>query len=127
MVVTALLILLSGCAAPTCAAPKATAVAAKSPIPSPSPTPTAPLQLAAPSFHAGEAGVDYTAVDLSATGGVQPYTWTVTTGALPDGLTLAGGHVSGTPTRGGGFSFTVQVSDAGGSVAAQPGAIVSTA
>jgi hypothetical protein len=33
------------------------------------------------------------------------------------------GHVSGTPTRGGGFSFTVQVSDAGGSAAALPSTI----
>ena len=124
MVVTALVVLLGGCAAPTCALPKGTAVAAKSPIPSASPTPTAPLQLTAPTFHAGEVGVDYTAIDLAATGGLQPYTWTISTGALPDGLALApGGHVSGTPTRGGGFSFTVQVSDAGGSAAALPSTI----
>jgi len=124
VLVTALLILLSGCAPPSCGAPRATTVAAKSPLPSPSPTPTAPLQLTAPTFHAGEVGVEYTAVELAATGGVQPYTWTVSTGALPDGLTLtAGGHVSGTPTLGGLFSFTVQVADAGGSAAALPGTI----
>jgi large repetitive protein len=124
VVVTALVVLLSGCAAPTCAPPKATAVATKSPIPSASPTPTAPLQLTPPTFHAGEVGVDYTAVDLAATGGLQPYTWTISIGALPDGLTLAtDGHVSGTPTRGGGFSFTVQVSDAGGSAVALPSTI----
>ena len=124
MEVTALLVLLSGCTPPSCAPSKATPVAATSPIPSPSPTPTAPLQLTAPSFHAGEVGVDYTPVDLGATGGLQPYTWTISTGALPDGLTLAtGGQVSGTPTRGGGFSFTVQVSDAGGGAAALPATI----
>jgi len=99
-------------------------VAATSPTPSPSPTPTAPLELIAPSFHAGEVGVDYTAVDLAATGGVQPYAWSISAGALPDGLTLtSGGHVSGTPTNGGGFSFTVQVADAGGSAAALPSTI----
>jgi hypothetical protein len=99
-------------------------VAATSPTPSPSPTPTAPLQVSAPSFHAGEVGVDYTAVDLTATGGVQPYTWTTSAGALPDGLTLSsGGHLSGTPTRAGGFSFTVQVADAGGTATALPGTI----
>lgn len=128
MEVTALLVLLSACTPPSCAPSKATTVAATSPIPSPSPTPTAPLQLTAPSFHAGEVGVDYTPVDLSATGGLQPYTWTISTGALPDGLTLAtGGQVSGTPTRGGGFSFTVQVSDAGGGAAALPATIAISA
>ena len=121
---TALLVLLGGCAPPSCAPPKATPVAATSPTPSPSPTPTAPLQLIAPSFHAGEVGVDYTAVDLAANGGVQPYAWSISAGSLPDGLTLSsGGHVSGTPTSGGGFSFTVQVADAGGSAAALPGTI----
>jgi hypothetical protein len=77
-----------------------------------------------PPFHAGEVGVDYTPVDLAATGGVQPYTWTTSAGVLPDGLTLtSAGHVSGTPTRGGGFSFTVQVSDAGGAAASLAGTI----
>jgi hypothetical protein len=123
-VVTALLVLLAGCTPPSCAPPRATPVAATSPTPSPSPTPTAPLELIAPSFHAGEVGVDYTAVDLAATGGVQPYAWSISAGALPDGLTLtSGGHVSGTPTNGGGFSFTVQVADAGGSAAALPSTI----
>ena len=119
MVVTALLVLIVACAPP-----KGTPVAAKSPIPSPTPTPTAPLEVTTPPFHAGEVGVDYTPVDLAATGGVQPYTWTTSAGVLPDGLTLSSaGHVSGTPTRGGGFSFTVQVSDAGGTAASLAGTI----
>jgi hypothetical protein len=119
VVVTALIVLTSACAAP-----KGTPVAATSPIPSPTPTPTAPLQVTTPPFHAGEVGVDYAAVDLAATGGAQPYTWTTSAGVVPDGLTLSSsGHVSGTPTRGGGFSFTVQVSDAGGSAASLPATI----
>jgi len=50
---------------------------------------------------------------LAATGGSSPYTWTaVTTGTLPPGLSLSpAGVISGTPTAGGNFSFTVQVSD----------------
>ena len=49
---------------------------------------------------------------LAATGGVTPYTWSRTAGALPAGLTLsAAGVVSGRPTAAGAFSFTVQVSD----------------
>lgn len=46
--------------------------------------------------------------------GAPPYAWSVTTGALPDGLSLsAAGLVSGTPTAVGGFTFTVGVADAG--------------
>lgn len=119
---TALLVLLGGCALPNCS-PKLT-TSATTPTPSPSPTPTAPLQASTAPFHAGEVGVAYTPVALAANGGVQPYTWTITTGALPDGLNLGSdGSVSGTPTRAGGFSFTIQLADAGGSATALPATI----
>jgi hypothetical protein len=50
---------------------------------------------------------------LTATGGVSPYTFAVTAGALPAGLTLApGGLLSGTPTEAGTFPFSVTASDA---------------
>lgn len=59
----------------------------------------------------GDIGVPYTA-QLMATGGTGTYSWSVITGALPDGLTLsAAGVVSGTPTAEGSASFTVQVVD----------------
>ena len=124
---TAVLVLLGGCALPNCS-PKTTggntAATTPTPTPSPSPTPTAPLQASTPPFHAGEVGVAYIPVALAATGGVQPYTWTITTGALPDGLTLGSdGSVSGTPTKAGGFSFTVQLADSGGSATALPSSI----
>ena len=49
---------------------------------------------------------------LHATGGVSPYTYAVTTGALPAGLTLSsGGVISGTPTAVGASSFTVTATD----------------
>jgi hypothetical protein len=49
---------------------------------------------------------------LSATGGVQPYSWSLTSGNLPPGLGLSSaGVIFGTPTEAGSFSFTVQVSD----------------
>jgi hypothetical protein len=49
---------------------------------------------------------------LIAAGGIPPYTWTVTAGALPAGLSLANdGTLSGTPTAGGNFAFTAQVDD----------------
>ena len=51
---------------------------------------------------------------LAATGGVSPYTWLITAGTLPAGLTLNGatGVISGTPGKTGSVSgFTVQVTD----------------
>jgi hypothetical protein len=59
---------------------------------------------------------------LAATGGTAPYTWSITAGALPAGLTQAAstGVISGTPTATGTSSFTVQVSDASSATATQP-------
>ena len=74
-------------------------------------TVNAPLAVQTSSLTAGSLNVPYTAV-LAATGGVPPYAWTVTSGALPAGLTLSTtGLISGTPTTQGVASFTVQVSD----------------
>jgi hypothetical protein len=45
-------------------------------------------------------------------GGTAPYTWSVTGGSLPTGLTLSSaGLLSGTPTVLGTFNFTVQLAD----------------
>ena len=52
---------------------------------------------------------------LQATGGVGPYTYAITAGALPAGLTLSsGGVVSGTPTTVGASSLTVTATDSEG-------------
>jgi hypothetical protein len=51
---------------------------------------------------------------FSASQGVSPYTYSITSGALPSGLTLATGVISGTPTTSGTFNFSVQVTDANG-------------
>jgi len=53
-------------------------------------------------------------VTLTATGGTTPYTWSLSAGTLPAGLTLASstGVISGTPTGTGTSNFTVQVTDA---------------
>jgi len=52
---------------------------------------------------------------MSATGGTPAYTWSITTGSLPAGLTLAAttGIISGTPTASGTSNFTATVSDNG--------------
>jgi Putative Ig domain len=49
---------------------------------------------------------------LAASGGTAPYTWTITSGSLPAGVTLStGGVISGTPTAYGSNSFIVQATD----------------
>ena len=115
----AFLLLVAACAPP---AHKVAVIA--SPASSPSPTPTTPLVAATATFHVGEVGIAYAPVALTATGGVAPYKWTVLSGALPGGLTLGSdGSLSGTPTAGGTFSFTIQVADSGASAAKIDGKI----
>ena len=49
---------------------------------------------------------------LYASGGFAPYTWSVSSGSLPPGLTLdAQGDISGDPTSSGSFTFTAEVTD----------------
>jgi hypothetical protein len=70
------------------------------------------VSVATTSLPDGQVGVTYSA-SLSATGGLAPYTWSLASGALPAGLTLAAdGTISGIPTGPTGPStFTVRVSD----------------
>jgi uncharacterized repeat protein (TIGR01451 family) len=69
----------------------------------------------------GEAGVSYSD-QLTVTGGTSPYTWSVSTGTPPPGVTLnaSTGLLSGTPTTAGTYSFTVQVTDQSGLTASEP-------
>jgi len=59
-------------------------------------------------------GTAYTQT-VSATGGTTPYTWSVSSGTLPFGLSLntSTGQINGTPTAADSWTFTVQVSDNG--------------
>jgi hypothetical protein len=62
---------------------------------------------------------------MKASGGVTPYTWTVSVGNLPSGLALsAAGVISGTPTTAGVSDFTLQVTDNVGAKAFQAMEIV---
>jgi hypothetical protein len=58
----------------------------------------------------GAAGVPYSQA-FAATGGTTPYSWSITAGALPPGLTLSGATIAGTPTTTGISNFTVRVID----------------
>jgi hypothetical protein len=54
----------------------------------------------------------YPGATLTAANGTAPYTWAITSGALPTGLSLSSaGVLSGTPTAFGTFNFTVTVTD----------------
>ena len=48
---------------------------------------------------------------VTTTGGVGPFTFSISSGTLPAGLTLSGGVISGTPTGAGTSSFTIRITD----------------
>lgn len=86
--------------------------------PPPTPPPSSPtrLQITTTTIPAATAGQSYSTT-LQASGGTAPYSWTITSGELASGLTLATqssvGVISGTPTQAGGCTFTAQVQDSG--------------
>ena len=65
------------------------------------------------------AGTPYS-VTLTASGGTSPYSWSVSSGSLPAGLTLSSaGVISGTPSTAGSSTFSVIAADADDSTATQ--------
>lgn len=65
------------------------------------------------SLPAGKVGVEYAAT-IAATGGTGTLSWDVIAGSLPPGLSFWDGDITGVPSKGGTFSFTVEVTDGGG-------------
>jgi Putative Ig domain/Bacterial Ig domain len=65
------------------------------------------------SLPGGTTGVGY-AYQLRGTGGTPPYSWTVSSGALPTGVTLgqSTGLLSGKPTIPGQYNFVIKITDA---------------
>ncbi|MGH9717071.1 MAG: putative Ig domain-containing protein [Candidatus Acidiferrales bacterium] len=74
-------------------------------------TPPQPLAVKTTSLPNGVQNTPYVGAHLQATGGVAPYSWQITSGLLPQGLTLTSGAIAGMPAQTGVFSFTVQVTD----------------
>lgn len=71
-----------------------------------------PLSISPSSLPSGQTASPYSA-SLSASGGIPPYAWAITSGQLPPGLhfNAATGAITGTPMLVTTSTFTVQVSD----------------
>ena len=75
------------------------------------PPPPGKLSITTTSLPSGVIGAAYSSA-LTAQGGKTPYSWSVSSGSLAPGLTLAAsGTISGTPSSSGQYSFTVKVAD----------------
>ena len=83
------------------------------------------LTLTPASLSNGTVGTAYSAT-FSTTGGTAPYSYAITAGTLPAGLSLntATGALSGTPTTNGTSSLTLTVTDAHGATGSQPYTLV---
>lgn len=95
-----------------------------------SPTPVNPLVVTTLSLDNGATGSAYSET-LEATGGVAPYTWDISVGSLPTGISLDAntGALTGTPTTttGAAVNFTVRVTDDVGTEATKALSITVTA
>jgi hypothetical protein len=78
------------------------------------------LSISTANLPAGSVGVVYNQ-NLNASGGKTPYTWSISSGTLPAGLSLnaSTGVISGTPTTNGTKSLTFKVTDANGKTASK--------
>lgn len=70
------------------------------------------LQIANTSLGSGEVGLTFSQT-LVATGGYEPYTWSIKADTMPPGLSLnaSNGAITGTPTTSGDFNVNVTVTD----------------
>jgi Putative Ig domain len=74
------------------------------------------MQITPASLPQGQQGNMYGEA-FSAAGGTAPYSWSISTGTLPPGITMNGnGNFVGTPTASGTFNFAVSATDANGNI-----------
>ncbi len=71
---------------------------------------TSPITVSPASLPTPNVGTSYSQ-SLSSTGGTAPYSYAVTAGSLPSGLSLSGSTISGTPNQAGSYSATITVTD----------------
>ena len=88
---------------------------------------TTPLTIQSTTLPGGDKGWVYN-TSLQANGGVQPYTWSITSGTLPGGLSISNsngnGNILGTPTAAGTSTFTITVTDSASETASASVSIV---
>jgi hypothetical protein len=73
--------------------------------------PDVPLSVKTAKLAAAKLGVSYSKT-LAATGGTAPYSWTVSAGSPPPGLSFGtGGQLTGLPTATGSYTFTAEATD----------------
>ncbi|HYP27184.1 MAG TPA: NBR1-Ig-like domain-containing protein [Blastocatellia bacterium] len=80
-----------------------------------------PLTITTTTLAGATTGSAYSG-QVTAIGGTSPYTWQVTAGSLPPGLSIAStsattAGITGTPTTDGNYNFTVQATDNAGATA----------
>jgi hypothetical protein len=77
------------------------------------------ITLSPATLPSGAAGTAFSQT-ITASGGTLPDTFAVSTGTLPQGLTLSSaGNLSGTPSYGGSYSFTITATDSEGCTGSQ--------
>jgi len=78
------------------------------------------LEITTTSLPAGTTATAYN-IGLGASGGIPPFTWSITSGQLPSGLTLdpQAGVISGTPIVAGTSNFTLQLKDSASNTTTQ--------
>ncbi|MEW6368618.1 MAG: putative Ig domain-containing protein [Acidobacteriota bacterium] len=74
---------------------------------------SSPIVISPASLPGAQFGIPYS-IALSSAGGVAPYVYQIESGSLPPGIGLAANLISGTPTAGGSYSFTLRSTDADG-------------
>jgi Putative Ig domain len=93
-----------------------------------SPDPSSQIKISTSSLPTGQLGTGYSTT-LTATGGAPPYTWSLTSGTLPAGLTLnaSTGAITGTPSAAvASTPLTFKVTDSGNPALTQSAALTLT-
>jgi hypothetical protein len=94
--------------------------------PPPPPPPPPKLTITVPGGPAANGTVNKAYnITVTAKGGTPAYSFSISAGSLPPGLTLnsSSGAITGLPTTAGKYTFTVKVTDSAGATATAPGTI----